>query len=595
MNEITNNVKTWECGENNKSDVIATIENKTLIIKGTGPMRDYEQGNKDGRVIPWFNENYDKIRVESGVTRIGNNSFYKSLGVYSAEIPNTVKEIGCRAFEGCTALKKVSIPEGVKVIDYGTFRGCRALETISIPEGVEIIGKQSFSDCSSLSEVKLPQSLKEINDLAFSLCSSLKIIRIPKNVIALGASIFNCCHKLTYIINERHAPLDIDDKTFDFRYTKNGSYIFNKNESSILSVPSSAVDAYKNASVWKLFKYIIPIFEDSMDVSQIEDEISKIDTRIIELNTEIDELELKRGDLHLKKAMLRGVEGNPKHVAEFMSLFNQRDGLKYLTHDIDSSDDFKFEKVLSDARKVCTENFEKLEIPKTLRQLLRQFVFENKPQWKSYNKDYSEKMEISGWSAESNEELKKNTFHPIKDPNFKETINGFRRLTRIESPNLETIVDKVFGNKGFELVKDNVSNADFYTHVGEFMSALETIFSEIEKRAANDEDKKKVVVKYVKDTIDDYFVRKIIITHVNSYPTRTDKDALLKEWVSFEKGSMAKIAEHLKGYCHWSVETKVDGEPVRVNILREKGTKPEETAEFEVEGFTHVLTFYYHS
>jgi hypothetical protein len=28
------------------------------------------------------------------------------------------------------------------------------------------------------------------------------------------------------------------------------------------------------------------------------------------------------------------IEPNPKHVADFMSLFNQREGLKYLTHDM---------------------------------------------------------------------------------------------------------------------------------------------------------------------------------------------------------------------------------------------------------------------
>lgn len=563
MSEMTNNVKTWECGAKNAGDVIATLKNEILTISGNGKMRNYSDFNK----APWHNEDYVKIVVENSVKNIGSYAFSQSYGLNEVVFNNN------------------SIVE----ISEGAFRYCTVLEKIEIPEGVIIIGAIAFAGCESLCFIKLPQSLSIIGDKAFFRCSSLISITIPKNVNALGKELFKYCTEFNFIINERVTPQNIEQYTFcqsDF-------------QSRQLYVPLSAIKAYQNAPVWKNFKNILPIESmcslNNEDVEQIEKEISTLESEIKRFKNEIIETYKKIDELQFKKSLLRGVTGNPKHVAEFMALFNQRDGLKYLTHDIDGGDDFNFENVMNGAREVCTENFESLEIPKSLKNLLNQFIFEKKPKWKSFDRQYAEIDETSGWSADGMDDVKNSALHPIKHETFKNVISNFKRLTRVESPYLETIIEKTFGNKGFELIQKDVSKADFYTHVGEFVSALETIFSEMEKRTDTD-DKKKIAVSYKRETSGDFFVRKIVITHLNSYPTRNDKDALLKEWISFEKGSMAKIAEHLQGYCHWSVETKVDGEPVRVNILREKETEPYEYTDFEnVDGFTHILTFYYQS
>jgi hypothetical protein len=154
------------------------------------------------------------------------------------------------------------------------------------------------------------------------------------------------------------------------------------------------------------------------------------------------------------------------------------------------------------------------------------------------------------------QEGKTGGLHPIKQPPFAEVIKDFKRITRIESPNLETLVDKVFDDKTFEIGKRDLSKADFYTHVGEFSSALQTIFEEIQQRGDTDE-KKKVSVEYKKTgTCDDFFIRNVVITHHESYPTRDDED-LMKDWLALEKGNMGRIAKLLQGYCHWSVITKI--------------------------------------
>ena len=121
-----------------------------------------------------------------------------------------------------------------------------------------------------------------------------------------------------------------------------------------------------------------------------------------------------------------------------------------------------------------------------------------------------------------------------------------------------------------------------------------SIFEEIKKRS-DFSDKREVTIKYERSISDEgYYLRKIVITHHNSFPNK-ELGLCLKEWQ--EKGNMGKIKEKLRGYCHWSVETIIEETPTKVNILKEKETKEYEIInckkEDAPEGFTHILTFYY--
>lgn len=544
------NIQTWECGANNKADVIATLKGTTLTIEGKGKMADFEDDEENR--APWYNENFTTVIIEQGVTNIGDESFRDCLGLTFVVIANSVVSIGCGAFSGCTAL-----------------------EIFIIPENVRKIGDNAFRDCCTL-----------------------KSITIPKSLRFFGNSLFYGCYSLETIINKSVTPQKIANDIEPFWYTKN-YHGFKKhlyhNDDCKLYVPISSIKAYNTAPTWGPFKSILPIetFLEKEDLIE-ENTPEQIDASIEKFTEEIQKIGQQIEDLRFKKAMMRGLKGNPKQVAEFMSLFNQSDGLKYLTHGMDGSE-FDYNEVLTHAKKVCTNNLESLEIPKSLRELLNQFIFEENPKWKSFDNQFNPIEIETGWSASDWQEAG-NDLHPIKNTNTGNVINDFKRTTRIESPNLERLINKVFDNDdSFDIEKKDLSKADFYTHVGEFKSALDTIFEEIKKRG-NMNGEKKVSISYDKETSGDFFVRKIIITHHNSFPTRNDKDALVKEWLSFEKGNMAKIAEHLQGYCHWSVETRIDNEPIRVNILREKETEPSEAIEAsDADGFTHILTFYYQS
>jgi hypothetical protein len=592
METEVKNVQTWECGAENAADVIASLDNHILTIAGKGAMKNYD---RDKNKAPWHGSAITKVEIKQGITSIGNSSFLNCYGLTSISIPDSVTIISWSAFSGCSALTFINIPENVTKIEYYAFEGCSSLTSINIPEKVTSIGQGSFINCFALASVNISASVTCIGPETFFNCSSLTSIIIPENVINIGYNAFRGCKSLTNLTNLNPVPQHIPSNTFHPDEIKNIT----------LYLPSSAINSYRNAPVWKNlhFKAILPIPTEAPTgegtKEQLESEIARKREAIELKRSEISRLEKEISEdneeiskLQNKILCMRGLKDNPKDFAQFMSLFNQRDGLKYLTHDFDETGRFDMESFLAQARKLIAEN--DLEIPKSILELLTQFAFEAKPQWTTLDKEYNPKKVENGWSALDSEKSKANGLHPIKVfPEFAGILKDFKRTTRIESPNLDTLINKVFNDKTFEIEQKDLSKADFYTHVGEFKLALETIFKEIQQRG-NTPDKKKVSVAYEREVSNDnnLLARNIVITHHNSYPTRDNED-LINEWLALEKGSMGKTAKLLQGYFHWSVITNINDKPVKINILREKDTpKYEEIEASKVKGFTHILTFY---
>lgn len=311
--------------------------------------------------------------------------------------------------------------------------------------------------------------------------------------------------------------------------------------------------------------------------------------------------ELIKGDNNTKPyEVKKKIYGNPKHVADFMSLFNKRDGFKYLTHDYDETDDFNISKTLTESEKIFKEITHKnLNIPQNLYSIVWQYAFTKiNPNWRSISEDYEKEINITiGLSSKEIQDWSNiNHLHPIRNEDYRKIILDFKRIIRIEKNNLEklinTVIKTTFNSQldDFIIDKKDLSKADFYSHIGDLKSAFSTIFEEIINRA-DVSDKKRISIEYERDAIEDYIIRRINITHFNSYPTK-ELELLINEWQ--EKGSMGNIKEKLSGYCHWSVETMIDGKATKVNILKEKNTPEYEIIDTKKTlGFKHILTFYY--
>ena len=216
-----------------------TESNHTLIISGTGAMRNYDNYSYG----PWkkYRTEIKKVIIKKGVTSIGTGSFaehtqlssveipdgitsigeraFRSTALTMIDIPNSVIYIGQWAFESCVYLKSAIIGTGITELDRLVFSQCSSLnsitfhcktignwfintesiKTVTIGTEVEFIGEHAFSDFNNLTTINISNSVTSIGASAFSGCTGLTSITIPNSVTSIGSSAFYGCTGLTSI------------------------------------------------------------------------------------------------------------------------------------------------------------------------------------------------------------------------------------------------------------------------------------------------------------------------------------------------------------------------------------------------------------
>ena len=161
----------------------------SLTISGTGPMTNYSQDN----YAPWFayNDKIKSLKLELGMTTIGDYAFYMLGLVKEATIPVGVTSIGDYSFGGCAALNWLDIPYGVKTIGQSAFAFCGSLEGVYMPYGLTSIGGAAFGVCTKLVEVAIPATVTTIGDQAFYYCFKLSAIaNFATNPQSINANVF---------------------------------------------------------------------------------------------------------------------------------------------------------------------------------------------------------------------------------------------------------------------------------------------------------------------------------------------------------------------------------------------------------------------
>ena len=93
------------------------------------------------------------VKIEYGVTSIGEVAFWGCSNLISAVIPSSVTSIGESAFAGCYALTVLTIADGVTSIGKYAFQNCRGLTSVTIPKSVTSINIEAFRGSYSLTSI----------------------------------------------------------------------------------------------------------------------------------------------------------------------------------------------------------------------------------------------------------------------------------------------------------------------------------------------------------------------------------------------------------------------------------------------------------
>ncbi len=189
------------------------VENGTLTISGKGEMDDYREImviHEDdhgyeyiGSDAPWYNETYNRIVIENGITTIGDNTFRNKKSINSVTLPDTLVSIGQEAFGGCLNLETINLPDSITAIKQNAFSGCLKLQNLTLPASLTKIGFGAFQSCKSLTEITIPDSVTAIDDYAFGRCFALEKVSLPAFATKIGDSTFAGCDNLKRIIVEK--------------------------------------------------------------------------------------------------------------------------------------------------------------------------------------------------------------------------------------------------------------------------------------------------------------------------------------------------------------------------------------------------------
>lgn len=241
-----------KCG----TDVFWLIQDGMITIYGTGAMSSAPAPSAEIR------ETVKEIVIEDGVTKIYGASFQNFSNAVKATISNTVTEIGNSTFRS-TGLTTLEIPESVTTIEHYAFANNANLTDLTIPETVTSLGgyfisgsgvenlvlkadltytSAMFDNCATLENVILEKgktesylfsdsrsTLKnltigagvetiavyafgestalqtltiengactEIGNMAFCRCTALKEVVIPENIVMVGEKAFIECSSL---------------------------------------------------------------------------------------------------------------------------------------------------------------------------------------------------------------------------------------------------------------------------------------------------------------------------------------------------------------------------------------------------------------
>lgn len=128
-----------------------------------------------------------------------------------------------------------------------------------VPASVECIFERAFQGCRNLKKVVVPETVRHIEMAAFDGCEDLKQVFLYARVDTMPYRFMNGCDKLREIHLTNKVPPVVEeyeeDEMYSFRIVFGSADL----DSLVLYVPRDAVQKYKKAYGWRMFKNIVSL------------------------------------------------------------------------------------------------------------------------------------------------------------------------------------------------------------------------------------------------------------------------------------------------------------------------------------------------
>ena len=180
----------------------ATYETR-LTVAGSGGVPSYESAAD----TPWasYASQITELKIENGITSLGQNCFRAMRNLYSADLGDTVQDILPNSFANCTALKYVYLPRDLDTLYEHAFYNCQALTNMTLPSSNGFYkienGVMTDSDGKYIywgggitgDEYYIPSRVTNIAGSAFCVPMTTKIY-VPDTVTGIATDAFRSDH-----------------------------------------------------------------------------------------------------------------------------------------------------------------------------------------------------------------------------------------------------------------------------------------------------------------------------------------------------------------------------------------------------------------
>lgn len=200
------------------------VKSGKLEISGIGEMYDFDYESKKA---PWRGYNIKEVKIDNGVSSIGDKAFAYCGNLIDITIPSSVKNIGDYAFYDCDSLEDLVIPNAVQSIGSNAFASS-GLVKIIIPDSVTTIEEWAFGDCYSLEFLKIGNGITKIEPYTFVQCYSLRYVILGENITTIGKYSFHGCDINFLTLHKKISTIEEGA----FRYCDFLSEVFYKGKSS---------------------------------------------------------------------------------------------------------------------------------------------------------------------------------------------------------------------------------------------------------------------------------------------------------------------------------------------------------------------------
>jgi hypothetical protein len=271
--------------------------------------------------------------------------------------------------------------------------------------------------------------------------------------------------------------------------------------------------------------------------------------------------------------------------ADFLYLFSEDEGFKFLTHDFIVPEESDFLSYLASCRSRLLDY--KGLIEESLYNLVFGFMYG--PSWtdpEGHSHAFSCSSEKCIRWCENNPHI-----HPKNNERFSLEFETFRKSIRFYKTDLDKLIKKLCSSKYpfFNCLYEDLKSANVYVNVSRFALVFERILNTMtDQRFRTHRD---IKISYHRcEPEGQYLVSKLVVEQIGSFPTYT-LGADVERRVRSGGGDLGAIKCLCKDTCFWSIESNWMDGPARINIVAESEAPAIEPIPSDsVEGFRHTLT-----